>query len=371
MYLTRLSKSHVLRMLFPFFLVTLLAACGTGNTTTSAHPETPQASVTANEPTATSIPSYTPTLSYTPTDSFNPDTSALNAANVTEDGGSLRIQSTDGFQCPYGVIQHNLNFPMDQLVLSSDRTTYSQDEIGQMRDYLDFYQNPNYSAMNFLKSGTQPPSTLRWVSAGSIDPIPGTDPVEASDPPCGTTLTLTNTGSTPIQIPQAGVQLEAPPQQNPYTYRLIDACTIIPPSQQTGTGGCLPSFGHAGSCGMYTASVQLGQGEQNSEFTAVPSEPGCNTLTIPPTAQIDLNFAFSLAPNIHKNIIYSIVPKLTLGTANGEQTVLLSQFTSTLTFASANQFSCYGLQGTMLVLEPSPIFSNTYTSTGENHHWCM
>jgi hypothetical protein len=326
-YLNKSLKLHFSSTLFSILLLIILTACGTNSVTISSPAEP-----------------LTPLL---------PTTLDLNAAKITEDSGSLSIQSDLGFQCPYS----ESSILIDQLVLASDRTTYSQDEIAQMGTYV----GNNFTAGNFLSQGTKPPPTLRWALGGSIDPVPGTNQ-DRSFYPCGADLILTNTGSTPIQIPKVSVQLEGRPQENLYSYHLIDACTVIPKSQ-IALHGCTTAFGGYSGCSLYIASIQLGLGEKNSVFSAVPSSPGCDTLTIAPAAQVRLDFGFSLASNIPGNLVYSIAPILTVYTAQGKQTLPLTQMRGTLAFANINQFSCYGLQGTTFVLEQSPKFSQNL--------WCI
>lgn len=328
---------RILRIVAIGLLSYVLVACDTNNITNSSPIVLGASCKTVNQPI------------QAPGTSLDP-----NASNVTIAVGNLCIQSDFGFQCPYNAPN---NVPMDQLVLASDRLTYSQAEIAQMGAYAAH----NYGAWNSLETGAKPPPTLRWVLGGSMASIPGT--YENGSAPCGTVLYLTNTGSTSLQIPQVGVQLEAHPQQNFYRYRLIDACSFVPKSQQPEGYSCIPELGGKYSCSWYTASIQLGLGTQNDVFFAVPSEYGCGTLTLAPGDQINLIFGFSLASNTPKNIIYSIKPILRVLTAQGEQTVSLSQLASTLVYASANQFSCYGLQGTTFVLEQSPVYSD--------HLWCM
>lgn len=342
-YFRKSLQQSTLRVLAAFFLVIVLAACGSSAPTTS-FPLRLHHGSTADKPTMapTTIPPISSPI-------FN-----LNAANITEDAGDLRIQSDFGFQCPYSPY----SVPMDQLVLISGHTTYSEDEIAQMGAYI----GDNFAAWRFLSEGTNPPPTLRWVLGGSMDSIPGTYPIKNGYYSCGTELNLTNTGDTPIQVLQAGVQLEERPQPNTYQYRLIDACTVIPKSQ-VDLNGCTPSQGGNPGCGVYTASIQLGLGEQNDIFSAIPSAGDCGPLTIAPAAQTYLIFDFSFALNTPKNLIYSIKPILTLSTAQGEQTFALSRLVSTLAFANVNQFSCYGLQGTTFVLEQSPVYSQNL--------WCM
>lgn len=258
-----------------------------------------------------------------------------NIGNINIQEGNLLIQSHYGIQCPNrGLLQD------DQLVLASDRTTYSQNEIAQMRACL----GSTSEGVNPLDNPT-PPSTLRWVLGGSMDIIP----VHAQNE-CGASLRLINTGNTPIQTPQVGVQLEERPQEKAYQYHLIDVCSLVQ---------CVPLIGGNGDCHTYFASIQLGLGEQNTVFSAVPHETdpttggSCGILTIAPAAQVDLSLNFPLDPTIPKNLIYSVVPTFTVDTDQGEQVLSLSQFASTLAYASGSQFPCYGLQGNRFVLESS------------------
>src|SRR5947209_10127647 len=162
-----LSKAIV----FLLFVI-VLTACGANPVTSSS-----RTGSTANKlvKTASAVPPVSPTAMQ----SASLTVLNLNAAKITIDAASLRIQSELGFQCPYNVLE-------DQLVLASDRTTYSQDEIAQMSTYLSKRTEP-------------PPPTLRWALGASMDPIPGT--LGSTSSPffpllCGGELTLTNTGST-------------------------------------------------------------------------------------------------------------------------------------------------------------------------------
>src|SRR5437764_1258021 len=113
-HLNNLSKSPISgRALVSVLLFIILTACVT-NPVASSPPTGPLPSSTANKliKTASAVPSVSLTV-------LN-----LNAAKITEDAGSLSVQSQIGFQCPSGGL-------VDQLVLASDRTTYSQDEIAQ------------------------------------------------------------------------------------------------------------------------------------------------------------------------------------------------------------------------------------------------
>lgn len=297
---------------------------------------------------------------------------SLNAVNTDDQIGNLLIQSTDGFQCPYASIDPlpRNDLELGHLVLASDQTTYSQAEIAQMHAYLSYYIG-NQGVLNgtVLNGGTEPPTTLQWVLGGEPAALHGISGAPPSTYVCGAELKVTNTGNTPIQISKAGVQLKARPQQNTYQYHLIDVCTFEP-------AYCLyPGSGGGGGCSVYFASVQLGAGKPNDVFSTVPTaNSGCSTLTIPPAAQVSLDLSFSLAPNIPQNLVYSVIPVFITDTTQGEQTLAFPQLESTLAFASASQFSCYGLRGTTFVLEKSLVFS--LYAQGPNpppgqEHWCL
>jgi len=339
---------HISRALAAFLLVIVLVACGSNTAATS--PPTPLGNTgkkATNASTSTN---------------FN-----LNATNIhaEAEAGNLLIQSANGFQCPSASLTPQ-DLELGHLVLASDRTNYSQTEITQMRSYLTSYlENGGVFNGMILSRGIAPPPTLRWVLGGETAPLPGTLSNPLSEG-CAVTFTLANRGTTPIQIPKVGVQLQARPQPNTYQYRLIDACSIT---------GSIPSFpycpptgeGGGGSCSVYAATVQLGMGEQNDVFSAVPySAPDCGALTIPPAAQVSLKLAFSLAANVVQNLIYSIVPVFMVDTTQGEHQLSLSNLVSTLAFARASQFSCYRLQGTTFVLLKSPVFG-----VGPDYNWCL
>jgi hypothetical protein len=339
-------KFSLSKAVVSFLLVVVLAACGTNAGTVSSSAQLHPSS-TPNKPTET--PTTIPTATPTTIPTVSPSTFNPNAAKITDDTGSLLIQSFLGFQCPNDQAASGFG-ARDQLVFTSDPTTYSQNKIAQIQSY-----------MQGGGSSSAPPSTLQWILGGSVDPIPGVGDRDNHDQyyaPCGVDLTLTNNGNASIQIPQVGVQLQGPPEQNSYQYRLVDACSLgaQPPCPPVGGGGPV--------CSKYSASIQLGLGEQGTVYSAVPQGEGdnCGTLTIAPSTQVDLILVFSLTAHTPKNLIYSIVPVFTVDTAQGQQTLTLPHLGSTLVFASANQFSCYALQGSAFVLLQSP-------SAPPN--WCM
>jgi hypothetical protein len=348
----RSLKQPISRAVFSFLLVIILTACGTNTGPTSS-----QSGNTTNTSgvlqMVTAVPSTCATTSLQPTSGT---TIHINPAKISISSGNLCIQSKDGFQCPYSKVGGG-DIP-DQLVLASDRTTYSQDEINQMRDYV---TGGNASFEVQANPDTEPPSTLRWVLGGVTGKIPATTGMD-----CKAVLNLTNTGTTPIQLPKVGFQLEARPEPNSYQYRLIDVCSFISPSQ----GRCNSPAGGGGACNFYFATIQLGFGEKNDTYSAVPDGinysttpiTDCGTLTLAPSTQVTLDITFSLAANTVQNLLYSVLPVFTVITDQGEQTLQLPQLISTLAFAGVNQFSCYELQGTTFML---------VNSADIQHSWCL
>lgn len=308
-------------------LLFLLAACGSNSVAGGAPPTSTRASGAPHPKTGFPL--------------------ALNARDITLKAGNLLIQSTGGFQCPSVVGPSSMP---GQLTFASGRTTYSQAEIAQMRTYMD------KDIVNGRAGIASPPPTLRWILGGTTDKIPGAA-VGFTD--CGGLMTLTNTGTTPIQIPEVGVELQVSPQQNTYQYRLINICSVVPIDPNAVYTGCPPPGGGGGSCNFYEASISLGLGGPHTEFSAVPSATSygsgpCGPLTLAPASEVDLDITFPLAANTPKNLLYSIVPVFTIDTDQGEQTLTLTQLRSTLAYASVSQFSCYKLQGTTFVQEQAP-----------------
>lgn len=314
----RLRKPLILsalKTLVAFFLIIMLAACGSNSAATSA-PAQPHASNTV-------FPVPNAILSLSPT-------------NISITAGNLLIQSYYGLQCPYP--------GPGKLVFTSDPTTYTQAEIAQIHTYI----NTAWVHSNFSPSSTPP--TLRWVLGGPAQRI--------SDDYlfCGVSIILTNTGYTSIQIPKVGIQLQGQPQKNTYQYHLINICSVLDPNQVL----CPPGGGADTECSRYFATIQLGLGEKNSVFSAVPramnrlSGGDCGILTLAPAAQVYLSLNLSSAPNTPDNLLYSVNVVFTVHTAQGEHSLELPQLGKTLAFADANQFSCYGLQGTRFVLINPP-----------------
>lgn len=318
-----------------FAILTLLMGCsvstngynGQSSNTSVSQVETPTNTVaptTAMTPTATSGTSSTPSPL------------SINKGNVSVDADGLHIQATDGIECSPGYkLGHS---PPNHLVLATSRTTYNSGEIQQITSYLDALSQTDETMPSIDSITTPLPASLTWASGAS----------------CSTTLEITNTGNSTIQIPQIDARLTAASQQNNYQYRLIDACSMLS-ADKCRCGGC---GGAGGSCSVYAATIQLGVGQQDSVFSSTPtSMDTCGQMTLAPSSTLELYLSFSSSPP--SNLMYSLTTELTLKTASGQQVLALPQLGSSVAFADNSQFSCYGLQNqTFVQINPDTTTSN-------------
>jgi hypothetical protein len=301
-------------------LLTLFTSCSFSNTTSSGA-----------RPTPTLSQAITPRPTPVPVPSLD---SALHPAPVFADVPGLHLQSVEGFQCPIRranpaapVQGHHLVLgPSADLVLATQRLTYSAAEIQQMRDYIQgIFNNAAAITTSYL---VPPPSILRWVAGSSG---------------CELTLQVSNTGNTTIQISSLGVQLTGIPQPNAYLYRAIDVCSLA-------SVFCLAPSG-AGDCSVYSASVNLDpQAALGMAFAAQPMSGGSNC----PEASLHpgdtLYFRLGLAspgsqPYSTDPYLYAVMPIIKVSDGNGSiNTYVLASMAATLAFTDAGHVSCYGLQ---------------------------
>ena len=338
MHPSRFPKTHLDIILVTFLLLVTLAGCSSQNQTTASP-----------SPTPTSI--STGTLTSSQNDIFS-----KNKTGISIDKANLHIDASSGIQCPGNVTSGTPNSPgmyVGQMrgywtVLATNHLTYDNTEIQQMKDY-------------FGNSSSKMPGTLQLVLGG---PIGGTLPYNTGGETighiddCSISFEITNTGQNTIQIASAGVQLMKSAQKNSYQYRLIDQCSIVPlPGSPVGSP-CAFSGGGPGDCDHYSAIVKLGSAAANTSFFGTPKggDSSCNELTLNPKDTKELGIYF-YSP---KNLIYSVIPQLTLNTSTGQNILSLPKLTSTLAFAYDSQFVCYGLQGDTFVLEnPSLVTSSS------------
>ena len=328
-------RTGAMRELLPILLVLVLASCASNNSPRSGQ-------VTGSTPHPTTTNQQIPL--------------SLNKAPVFADTSGLHIQSADGLQCPLRKVpmvpqgKAALLAPSDALVLAKDSFSYSEDEVQQMKDYV----NSIFNKMDSITTSysVSPPSTLRWVPGSST---------------CSITLQVSNTGNTPVQIGSLGVQLTQPPQPNTYKYRAVDVCYL--------TGALCGALGGAGDCSAYSASIDLDQhAASHTIFAVKPDQSGdMNGFCPPPTLQpgetvyfhVDLHSPGSQQHSV-ASYIYSVVPVVTVVESSGSRTLTLPSMAGTVAFVDGRQVPCYGLmnqdQDTTFV--PIDINASVYGSLG-------
>ncbi len=323
MFLSPFLKTCVTRIIAVLLSLLILASCGI-----------------QNQPV--SFSSSKPTPSTTSTSKKNLSQSlTLNQTGLSINKAGLHLDVVDGVQCPLDMPQSSpdnlgqsvfeIGGTANNLVLATNRLTYDSYELQQIKDYL-------------ANTGTQVPSTLRWVLGGPIGtgrPFPLTGSPTGYFVGCGFSMQITNTSQSIIQIANVGLKLNAAPQQNTYQYHLIDACTLVRIRCVFG--------GVPGPCNFSVATIHISQGSANKVFSAAPvaANPSCGELTLNPGEEKGL-YVFIASS---QNLIYSVTPQFVLSSSEGQSTVTLSEMTSTLALANNSQFTCYGLQGDTFVAE--------------------
>src|SRR5205807_8844102 len=132
--------------------------------------------------------------------------------------------------------------------------------------------------------------------------------------PYGAWIDVTNTGKTPIQIPQISVRLIESPIQNAYHYRLIEVCSVL---SSVGKGEyCPPGKGGNPQCDTYITAIELGIGKAGSTFAAPINDSRCGIPTLEPANLVHLFVGFILSPGTPNNLIYSVIPELTIDIAS-------------------------------------------------------
>jgi hypothetical protein len=188
-------------------------------------------------------------------------------------------------------------------------------------------------------------------------PRPDTLQVAPGTPPnseCFGQLQVTNEGDQDIQITQLGITYTGASRPNPYSYRLIDRCSLYT------CGPCSAGCGNAESC-LPFADVRLTPGPQGANkdtpviirypngATPTPDNKDCIYPPLAPGDREDVNV--DLTSTIPSQI-YNIGMSVTITTSAGSKTITLPQtFDSVFPFAANAQFSCYALQGSAFAVE--------------------
>ena len=329
-------------------LVIVVAVASAGLYLSSHDPAHPtRTPLTGQGTTASPSPSLSPTLPITPT--VTPDQLALTfngpaAANV----GGLHIQ-TDGLFCGR------------YLILAQPQYSYDDATIAQMRSYVSSLA-ASIPLAKLVGTASLPgnlpplPDTLRWATgAGVIGPSGGLEEG------CAGTLTITNTGATPLQIAQFGVIYANDSAENTYPYRLVDACTLLQLSEcpsGLGSNRCDPA-----------ANISLADGPAGTIMTTPVGicplsgfgDPIISPQIVAPAQTTVLRIR--LVSSSHQGI-YRVHLMLGISTEAAGATLLTlpTRFDSMLVFTkSFDPFSsndpnmvCYGLQGNTFAPLPLP-----------------
>ncbi len=307
------------RILAGTALLAWLAGCGK-NTITPQPAITPSQSATVG---AISVPP--------------PSLFSSNPGGVFNLAGLLHID-TSWPHAPSGSIRCAINYDEDtNIVLATNRLTYDTGEIQQMTAVFAFDQSS--------LPGEKPPlfpNTLQRVSGdlpGADIPNWNTDDrgYVSDSGGCTGAWSFTNIGQQAIQI-ALGIRYVRASQPNNYHYRLIDACSL---PGVVSPGNCGHKAG--GSPTVNTFTFLLKPGSKNTIVQATSRVPPLN-----PGGTADVELIF-LPANSADHQIYSFVPEFTVSTINERITLSLPQLTSTISFITPSQLSCYHWQNNTFV----------------------
>jgi hypothetical protein len=235
------------------------------------------------------------------------------------------------------------------LVFTSDRRTYTDDEVKQMA--------------NFLVAGavSQPPTTLRFVDGTVTNPKLDF----GADGSCSLSLQITNVTAGTIQIPQVGWHLTDQARPNTASYALIEACstegTDIYCGPQRGAGPTKCDF-------MEADSTLDGSG---TDFLVAPvgdDDNGnpCPQITLRPNQSIEVGMRVSSSAAL----IYPVEPEVAVVTTTGKTIVPLSRLAGTMVFADPSQYTCSRLQGRTFVATWSGADALTGGTVDGHGRWC-
>jgi hypothetical protein len=340
----------------------LLTGCGTA--TTPPAPVGPGAGGVGTPfrtPTPTSTPSYPPRATPPPIDEQN---------DIYFQVDGLDIDAGQGIQCPrvpivpassipYTIYSPHLipqwMAPDNELVLATNQLSYQSSQVQEMKHFAQVFYDEFNDAL--------PPPELMWVPGASL---------AQTSAGCSVPLGITNTTSQSIEISQAGITLSAAPAQNPYQYRLINICSLLPAASLKPGQSCVIGAGQGGGpgdCSAYAATIQLSNQRAETVFSQpltgvlVDQDGFCPEMTLGPGETLFL-WLFLTSGGQPANLIYSVVPQLTLDMPGGPKTLQLSQLATSLVFAEPSQFSCYTLQGQTFVQAPN-------AQTVDADRWCI
>src|SRR5260370_17512130 len=115
--------------------------------------------------------------------------------------------------------------------------------------------------------------SLRAVQAGGATAVPkgsasGLRGLRTSDfSACMFSIEITNTGQSPIQIPQAGLRLTGSPAPNPNVYRLVEFCSVLHSTSFCGPNAGGPPPG----CSVDGVEVALENQPSGADIMSAPA----------------------------------------------------------------------------------------------------
>ncbi|HEY7021942.1 MAG TPA: hypothetical protein VH349_12560 [Ktedonobacterales bacterium] len=256
--------------------------------------------------------------------------------NKSYDSTKARLMAS--YVLPYS--ERYLTFPLPDLLGDA----YLGQTVGVVRGGQQYYHVLSFESDPGVDE--TPPGPLQWVAGG---------------PDCFAALTITNIGTSTMQITNMGVTLVAAAVRNDYTYNLLNICSVQADQQ------CHPALGGANGLCAYYAQIRLNGGATGAHFDApLTTTEGANCplpLTIEPGNVAYIYAKFSSAPWLYK-------AKLTFNvrTSSGSNRVVFSSLQQNLAFIDdTTRFNCYGLDRDTFVREEP----QTLTPDEERSHVCL
>jgi len=265
--------------------------------------------------------------------------SAQSSAATTSSSGLLAALNApvsarfQGFHVELNSVNCGLN-----ISLKDTQNTYDAGSLKQVADFL----------LPFAKGSAFGLMPEDLFSATDVPPLPTMLEAIPGAHSCDTGIDITNTGTDPVQITGFGIRLTSRPVPNASRYHLVDVCTMWP--NPVTFGPCYPEFsGHCVPEVVFNLS-----GSDTSDKIVVPAKSNyderCFGLTtVAPGDDAGFGLKFTSKPDNWK---YTIELTVDVSTSHGDQTLVIpSPKPIVLTLASADRFSCYGLQGDSFVQE--------------------
>jgi hypothetical protein len=212
----------------------------------------------------------------------------------------------------------------DNVVLATNRLTYTHTELQQMYSYL--YGTPK---------STLPP-TLKWIDGGSTATDSNLSTWLPKIQDCTIAWEITNIGQKPIQLVQMGMKLLANTTEDSTQHRLVEGCSILHKFDQSapcGTGGRPSPVQYTFGFGPGKVGFVI-QGQSAVGKPVI--NPGDTLVLIP---------SF-LETNPSDSLIYTFEPEVVINYSGKDERVIdLPEWKETLVMAPIEHFSCYYLQG--------------------------